>query len=198
MTKTEILKYVGYGADYLIKNTVAGDALYGADVRPQHDGFTDEALRWYKSYYSEHCVEKSVLYDGVKETLGMIKERNDISCVLTNKPEAVTLRSLEIFGIRDYFFHVLCPENLTKGKPSPEGIFKCMEVTGAAAEYTVMIGDSAADIDAGNAAGVHTCGVLSGIGDRELMLKSKPEICIDNRHELVIKCDAIFGKIWRA
>jgi pyrophosphatase PpaX len=46
-----------------------------------------------------------------------------------------------------------------KPKPDPEGILKALNVFGATKDEAVMIGDSNADIKAGNAAGVRSFAV---------------------------------------
>ncbi len=175
MEAPEILKHVGYGAVHLVNKTAAPNPL---DV-------TKEVLNWYKQYYFEHCVEKSVLYDGVREVLEELTERNEAVFMFSNKPGPVAHRSLELFGIKHYFSEILCPENLSNPKPHPEGILKCMELSGIPCERTLMIGDSAADIDAAHAAGVHSCGVIYGIGDTEKMLASGPDVTINTMRELL-------------
>jgi phosphoglycolate phosphatase len=169
--KKNILSFVGYGAEYLIKHTVTGEnEVTSAKLQ--------EVVNLYKEYYYEHCADKSKLYSGVEELLKALRAKGAFVCMFTNKPKRVTERSLKIFGIYDLFDHIFCPEDLGERKPSPEGIIKCMEACGVSAEDTLMIGDSAADIVAAKAAGVSSCGVLLGLGDREKMQAEGPDFTV--------------------
>lgn len=172
---SDILKYVGYGAEFLIENTVLNDSA--ADRQ--------DVVDWYKQYYYEHCAERSVLYPGIKETLEKLRAMGHGVCMFTNKPKWVAERSLKAFEIYDLFDHIFCPEDLGKRKPAPEGIIKCMEACGISAENTLMIGDSAADIVAAKSAGVKACGVLCGIGDREKMMAEGPDFTVNTAGELL-------------
>ncbi len=174
MGEKEILSHVGYGAIHLMDNTVPAN-LTSVD--------RGELLSWYKQYYFEHCVEKTVLYGGVYELLETLTGQGHEVYMFSNKPGPVALKSLELLGVKQFFKDVMCPEFLEHRKPHPEGILKCMELSGITAENTIMIGDSAADIDAARGAGVHSCGVLSGIGDTEKLLAAGPEITVNSMAE---------------
>lgn len=177
MGEKEILGYVGYGAMFLLENTVVP---YVSEA----DFSAEEIFSWYKQYYFEHCIEKTVLYDGVKETLEHLVSRGDSVCMFSNKPAAVARRSLELLGVASFFERVFCPEDLENRKPHPEGIFRCMEHAQVPKERTIMIGDSAADIIAAHAAGVVSCGVLFGIGDTDRMLAEKPDVTVNRFCEI--------------
>ena len=43
-----------------------------------------------------------------------------------------------------------------------------------------MVGDSKADIDAGRAAGVKTCGCLYGMGERQKLIDAGPDFLIED------------------
>lgn len=170
---SEVLKFVGYGARFLIENTlnVPGEPL-------------DKILEEYKASYFVHCCDTSVPYDGLAEILDVIRERGDLAALFTNKPLKITVKTLDRFGIKDRFNSIYCPENLTKRKPDPEGIFRSMEDAGTDTASTVMVGDSKADIDAGRAAGVKTCGCLYGMGDKEKLLAAGPDFTVNDIREV--------------
>ena len=48
-----------------------------------------------------------------------------------------------------------------------------------------MVGDSASDIEAGKAAGVKTCGVLYGIGNKEKLLSAGADIYVNTPVEIL-------------
>ncbi len=169
----EVLKYVGYGAKFLIENTLAEapDPL-------------ETVLQRYKEAYFSHCTDTSRPYEGLTETLDKLIRRGDKVSLFTNKPLRITLKTLDFFGIRDRFTSIYCPENLNNRKPDPEGILRCIDDANAEKANTIMVGDSKADVDAGKAAGVMTCGCLYGMGDREKLIKAAPDRLIEDIREL--------------
>ena len=174
MDEKSILANIGYGARHLIERAVAADS----SAPP------DEILKVYVNAYFDHCTDTSRLYDGVTETLDLLLSRGDLCAVFTNKPLPITRKMLDFFNISDRFSAVFCPENLTNRKPDPEGIIRCMEQTGIAPWNTMMCGDSKPDIDAGRSAGVKTCGLLFGMGDREKLLAAGPDFLASSFGEI--------------
>ena len=54
-------------------------------------------------------------------------------------------------------------------------ILASLQVFGARAEDCLLIGDSAADMEAGKRAGVKTCAVLWGYGERDDLARANPD-----------------------
>lgn len=177
LSSAEIISNVGYGAKYLMEHTVCGFC----------DADTEEIAEWYSNCFFENCANSTELYPGFKDLLIKLREKGCTMCVVTNKPQKVAQRSLELLGIREFFDAVMCPENTPKPKPAPDGILFCMFLTGISPENTVMVGDSAADIEAGKAAGVATCGICYGLGNVEKLLAADADMYFDYAAEIA-KC----------
>ena len=64
-------------------------------------------------------------------------------------------------------------------------ILKSLETLGASPQDCLMIGDSAADMEAGRRAGVKTCAVTYGYGRRDEMAKHQPDYWVDDLRELL-------------
>lgn len=79
--------------------------------------------------------------------------------IVTGKGRRSADISLARMALSAYFEVVVTGDDVTHPKPHPEGIFLAMEKLGAAAEDTIYVGDSDADVLAGQAAGVKTVGV---------------------------------------
>lgn len=105
--------------------------------------------------------------------------------MVTNKPEALTLKILDDLDIRRYFGEIAVPEYVKNIKPHPEGLLKVIEGFGEKPENAVMVGDSNIDIEAGKNAGTYTCGVTYGLGDREALINSEPDVLIKDIKELL-------------
>ena len=172
MTIPEIISFVGFGASYLIKNTLP-------DIPEERH---EEILGWYKSFYYEHSIINTKLYPTVEETLRRFKEAGVPQFIVSNKPEAITKKILVQLGIDDCFHDVFGPESLTKMKPDPEGLIKAMETVGR--HKGIMVGDTYSDIKAGRAAGIKTMGLTKGLGDPERLKEEKPDILAEKLGEI--------------
>jgi phosphonatase-like hydrolase len=66
---------------------------------------------------------------------------------------------------------VVCGDDVVRGRPAPDMIFRCMELTGVAhVESVANVGDTVLDLQAGrNAKVAWNVGVLTGAHERALM-----------------------------
>jgi len=177
LSQEEIISYVGHGVQYLIRNC----------FKDCDDDTIKQVIPIYRNHYLENAVVETRLYEHVEETLEYIKksrENNKIALV-TNKPEDLTYKILEVLGVKPYFDMVVGPESVKKMKPDPEGILQVLEQFKIPPQQAVMVGDSHVDIEAGKNAGTITCGVTYGLGDREELIKSSPDILINDLAELL-------------
>ncbi len=173
LSREEIIGYVGDGAETLIRRC----------FKECDEDTVLKALPVYKQYYLENAVLKTRLYEGVKETLEQLKDKK--LALVTNKPEAQTLKIIEALGVKHYFRQVIAPERLKHMKPHPEGILKALEAFGEPAGNAVMVGDSYTDIEAGKSAGTYTCGVTYGLGNVEKLREAEPDFVVSNLRHLL-------------
>ncbi len=169
-----IMSFVGHGAKYLIDNTLSAlpeDRLA-------------EALSWYKAYYEAHPCDRTCLYDGFKEMAAGLSENGVGMCIVTNKPEVVTKLIVAKLGVEGYFTRIVGPESVKCMKPDPEGLLVCLDAMGVSAEDAVMVGDSYTDIQAGKAAGMHTCAVMYGYGDKDKLKAQNASFSVNSCREM--------------
>jgi beta-phosphoglucomutase-like phosphatase (HAD superfamily) len=74
--------------------------------------------------------------------------------VASGGEKPVVLRSLEAIGARDLFRHIVCQEDVVRGKPDPEMFLKCADLMGVAASDCLVFEDGAMGIAAAKAAGM--------------------------------------------
>lgn len=172
LLKDEIISYVGRGVENLIRRS----------FKECSDEIVRQAITVYKKYYLDNCVVETVLYNNVKETLEFFKGKK--IALVTNKPEDLTFKIIEVLGVRDYFKMVIGPESVKKMKPDPEGILKALEAFGEDPRKAIMVGDSYTDVEVGKSAGTYTCGVTYGLGSTDELVKAKPDFLIDNMIKL--------------
>ncbi len=167
LSQEVVNRHIGYGASTLVLRCFNE---YGKE----HGEAAKAALPLYLKHYQENSVVETSLYDGVREGL------TAMSCfrkaVVTNKPGSLASAVLETLGVRQYFDVIIAPEQVSRMKPDPEGLVLAMSLMEAAPDQTVMVGDSASDIEAGFRAGTRTAGAFWGIGDPEKLCAVGPDI----------------------
>jgi len=123
---------------------------------------------------------KYPLCKNAKQALKIFKEELNLKiCLVSNRKRASTLRILQSHDILKYFDVVLAKEDQPKPKPNPEGVIKALSYCSAKPEQSVFIGDSAVDIISAKLANVSCIGVLTGMGDEELLKKAGANIVVE-------------------
>lgn len=100
--------------------------------------------------------------------------------VVTADQTAEAVKHLQWLGVADCFKAVMGRDRVINGKPSPEIVYKACELLGVLPARTVLIGDTAGDMQTGRLAGV---GLTIGIGGEALagadvMIRSYDELRI--------------------
>jgi phosphoglycolate phosphatase len=98
---------------------------------------------------------------------GQVRVRGGRIAVATTDDREPTLRTLDVLRIAGLVDAIICADDGTPVKPAPDMVLHLCTTLGVEASRTAVVGDTAADLVMGRAAG---CGlvvaVLSGSGDR--------------------------------
>jgi phosphoglycolate phosphatase len=172
--------YVGNGAPVLIRRA------FGPDASEQLVG---EALSFFLKFYRAHALEHTRLFPGVAELIRELSEARYKLGVLTNKPVKISMDILAALKVQEYFFRILGGDSLPVKKPDPTGIFELMKQAGESADDTLMVGDSAVDVQTARNAGVKCCGVTWGI-QPESFVNFPPDFLISDPNELLAQVAA--------
>jgi phosphoglycolate phosphatase len=140
----------------------------------------DELIRQYRVAYLARGHKMTRVYPGVPEALAALPGRKSTA---TTKGTPTTRAILEQFGLIQYFDHVQGTDGFPY-KPAPDLILTAMAALGARPEDCLMVGDSAADMEAGKRAGVKTCAVRYGYGKVEELARFAPDFWIDDLRAL--------------
>lgn len=125
----------------------------------------DEAMPHVQSlieYYRAAQTEQARPFPGVIATLEIFRDADVALAVCTNKPDASTRELLDHFGMSAFFGAVLCGDTVTAKKPDPAHLHEALDALGVRPERAVMVGDSAADVDAARDAGIASVAVAYG------------------------------------
>ena len=110
-------------------------------------------------------------HPGVREVLQRLSAQVRLA-VLTNKPGGATARVLEGLDLASYFTWVVAGAGPLGRKPGPVGLLLLVRAAGATVEHTLLVGDSANDLETARQAGTNLCLARYGFGyrlaDREL------------------------------
>ena len=171
--------YIGNGAPMLVRRSL-GD--------PDDEAFVQEALLYFMSYYREHKLDTTYVYDGIFHSLdAIVASRNGNSAVkmavLSNKPVVPSRGIVEALGLGKYFFQVYGGNSFHTKKPDPAGVAALLEEAGARAEETAIIGDSDVDIITARNAGIYSVGVTYGLAPHTLD-DAPPDVLVDHPREL--------------
>lgn len=173
LSQPVISSYVGQGVTVLVRRAL-GPSASEAEV--------EEASAFFLDYYRAHMLDNTVLYPGAREALEGLESRS--LALLTNKPIKFTHQILAGLEVDRFFSFVYGGNSFEQKKPHPVGVLRLMDQTGATADQTLMIGDSATDVETGRNAGVRTCGVTYGIGSPTLASLA-PDLLLDDLRDLL-------------
>lgn len=137
-----------------------------------------------KVFYAVSSIE-SKLIAGVLETLEMLSQKAKLSIItMRYAPSTVIVEELNHFGIAKYFTQVVTALDTHRPKPSPEALVKAVSAMAVQLCDCIIVGDSIIDIQAGEAAGVKSVAVLSGLYSQAELLKAKPHMILNDVTEL--------------
>ena len=140
-------------------------------------------------YYGIHKEDKTAPYEGILETVNLLKAAGVNVSVLTNKADTFAAAVVEHY-FPGVFETVLGALPDVPVKPDPTMLKMLMERVGAAAETTLFVGDSNVDILTGRNGGLTTCGVLWGFRSREELEGEGAHYIIEHPAQLV---QVVFG-----
>ena len=170
-----IFSYVGNGAPVLIRRALGSQAS---------EELVNHALEYFLAYYREHMLDYTVLYPGVRETLEKLDNGERRLAVLTNKPVRISAAILDGLNVGQHFFRVYGGNSFQQKKPDPIGIETLLREAGARKERTLMVGDSAVDIQTARNAGIPCCGVTYGF-QPESLAACPPDFLIERMDKLL-------------
>jgi phosphoglycolate phosphatase len=173
-----IATYVGDGAPMLVRRAL-GD--------PTDENLLKQALDYFLSYYREHKLDHTTVYDGIPEALAAIRTTHNGAqrklAVLSNKPVNPSRAIVEALGLGSFFFQVYGGNSFASKKPDPLGVRTLMEEAEALPAQTLIVGDSSIDVVTGRNAGLHTCAVTYGFAPHTLR-DAPPDVLLDSPQEL--------------
>ena len=136
--------------------------------------------------YGSHFRERdpsTPLFPGAEEALRRLNADGYLLAVATGKSRRGLDRALEKTGLKSVFHATRCGEE-AGGKPHPGMLNELIDVLGATADKTLMIGDTTHDLQMAINAGVAGLAAAYGAHPRAQLTALNPLACFDGPQEL--------------
>ncbi len=181
-----VVSYVGEGVQKLMERAL------GEGIAPET---LARAMEFFLHYYGQHLLDHTVPYPGVPEALAALGGRH--LAVLTNKPLRFTRAILDGLGLAHHFERVYGGDSFPAPgaagggylkKPDPTGLQTLLAEFGARPSETILVGDSAIDVETARRADAWSAGVRYGFGSWTLAEKP-PDLLLDDLRQLAAWLD---------
>ncbi|MEK4139475.1 pyrophosphatase PpaX [Paenibacillus sp. FSL L8-0333] len=139
----------------------------------------------YRSYNNKHHDELVRSFPLVKETIEELSRRGIKLGIVTTKIRPTTIKTLERFDLLKYMDTIVTVNDVTEPKPHPEPVLTAVKNLGVDPRKTLMIGDSAVDIQSAKAAGVYAVGVSWSLKGEDTLRKYDPDFIIHNMKDII-------------
>jgi pyrophosphatase PpaX len=118
-----------------------------------------ELTRTYREFNIAHHHEYVVAFPGAAATLRQLRSSGYKLGIVTSKRRDVAMLGLQQTLLAGYFDVMVAEDDVSRHKPHPYPIWRACKYLGVTAYDCLYVGDSAADMTAGRAAGCTVLGV---------------------------------------
>jgi phosphoglycolate phosphatase len=159
---------VGEGARVLVRRALDAAGLEDAPG----------SLERFLEIYDRRLLNHTHLYDGVTDVVRRARAVARVA-LLTNKPIGPTEKILAGLAVRDLFDDVIGGDGPYPRKPDPASLAELMARAGSTPHRTLMVGDSAVDLETARRADARCCVVTYGFGFRRDRVASADWFAVD-------------------
>jgi phosphoglycolate phosphatase len=145
-------------------------------VPGRDDHFQQAFVEAYRTHWFQS--ESSVLFEGAREVLDVIRENEFLLGVATGKARRGLDRVLNDTGLTSCFHATRCADEALS-KPHPQMLLDLMETLDVLPEETIMVGDTEYDMEMATNAGAAKIAVRSGVHSGERLNRHTPLVCLD-------------------
>ncbi len=145
-----------------------------------------KALALFQEYYARKGVFENNLYDGIKETLSALKERQNMLYLVTSKPELFAKQILDRLALTPFFTDIIGADMAETFHKKEDLLRAILKRNGLFADSSMaMIGDRSYDVIGAHAVGMRGIGVLWGIGSQEELQKAGADMLLRTPMDLL-------------
>ena len=160
---TEIRSFLGNGIRNLMLDAVG---------RGMSDEAFEPVFQTFRTYYVEHCLDKSKPFAVIYDLLLPLLQRGITMAVVSNKLHPAVVELNERF-FKDYITSAVGESATVRRKPNPDAVLAALSELGCSKDEAVYVGDSEVDLHTAQNAGMQCMLVLWGFRDEDF-LRSLP------------------------
>lgn len=172
----DVRRAIGNGARLLVKRCMSKE-------KAEDEALVDEVFAYYHEAYKRTYLNTRACYDGIPETIAVLKKRGFRLAVLSNKQDEYTKGLINQLLPADTMTVVMGQSDLPK-KPDPTVPCLIAEKLGLKPEECAMIGDSEVDIETAKNAGMTAIGCSWGYRGKEVLEKNGADVVLDQPTDL--------------
>lgn len=156
------------------------------DLIPMDEAVADKCVALYDKVFHQNNVPGVVpLFPNVLDTLYQLHQQGYILTIASSRSKFSLLQFVETFNLKDIISFVVSSNDVTHGKPHPEPALMTLEHFNIDPTESLVVGDTTYDIEMGQNAGSHTCGVTYGNGTQSQMENIHTDYIIDDFSRLL-------------
>jgi len=174
--------WVGNGSLVLIKRALSSDVTIDENLDEE---LVQKAHKLFLEYYLQNVCNETIMFENVKQTLQILKDKGYILSIVTNKPIEFVKPILDSFDIEKLFSMYIGANSLDVKKPNPKPLLYVCDKLGFSVEESIMIGDSKNDILAANNCNMQSIAVSYGYNYDEDISVHNPSIIIDKFEDIL-------------
>lgn len=151
--------------------------------------YNDSVIADIRQCYADHFVNynqqhPAQLFDGVQKGLEQLHQAGYQLAIATGKSRRGLDRVLPTSGVANLFHATRCADE-TASKPAPDMLHELMQTLNVSEDQTLMIGDTAFDMEMAQRAQVDRVAVSYGAHSMDRLIKYQPLLCVDHFKQLV-------------
>lgn len=145
---------------------------------------SEEMIEKYREYNAVYHDQMIRLFEGVEETLRVLKDKGIRLGIVSTKRNDVLEKGIRQLNLEGLFEVVIGAEDYTYFKPHPEPIYAAMKQLNCLHSTTIMVGDNGHDILAAKNAGILSVFVGWSQKTPEEIAPFKPDLTVQTMDEL--------------
>lgn len=149
------------------------------------EALVDRAVEIYRPLFDEVGILDSQVFAGVPDALARLRDAGHSMQVVTVRSLGSAKLVVRHFELDRYFDAVHGPDRALRSGDKADLVRAALDLAGADASDSIMIGDRSDDIRAARAHGVHAVAVEWGYGTRDELHAAKPDYFASGVADLV-------------
>lgn len=169
--------FIGLGVNVLFEQAIPEAVRNGQLVK-------ECASRFFETY-ERQWNQRTRPYEDIVELLNELQAADCRLAVLSNKPDSFAKKCIARYFSRYPFFPIFGQREDVGRKPNPQAVWEIVELFDGCLDETLLLGDTAVDIQTAKNAGVFAVGATWGYRPRDELIVAGANVLIDRPLDLI-------------